>query len=83
MKLLVIGHSVLDFIKSDEKSKKSAGGIYYTVSALNRLKERDDEFYLCSQYDDETYEFFSSEFEKVNTNYLNKVKKIPRGLFIV
>ena len=78
MKLLVIGHSVLDFIKSDEKSKKSAGGIYYTVSALNRLKERDDEFYLCSQYDDETYEFFSSEFEKVNTNYLNKVKKIPR-----
>ena len=78
MKLLVIGHSVLDFIKSDENLRKSAGGIFYTVSMLNHLKTEDDEIYLCSQFDDETYEFFSSEFEKVNRDYLQKVKKIPR-----
>ncbi len=32
MKLLVIGHSVLDFIKDSEADKISAGGIFYAVS---------------------------------------------------
>ena len=78
MKLLVIGHSVLDFIKSDKMEKISAGGIYYTISTLNRLKKNDDEIFLCSQYDDESYNYFKPEFEKVNNKYLQKVKKIPR-----
>lgn len=78
MKLLVIGHSVLDFIKSDIEQKISAGGIFYTISALNRLTSNDDEIYLCSQYDDETYNHFRAEFEKVNKKYLQKVEKIPR-----
>ena len=78
MKLLVVGHSVLDFIKSDKEQKISAGGIFYSISALNHLTSSDDEIYLCSQYDDETYNHFKSEFEKVNKKYFQKVEKIPR-----
>ncbi|MBK7501197.1 MAG: carbohydrate kinase family protein [Ignavibacteriales bacterium] len=78
MKLLVIGHSVLDFIISDKEQKISAGGIFYSISALNHLTSIDDEIYLCSQYDDETYTHFKSEFEKVNKKYFQKVEKIPR-----
>jgi sugar/nucleoside kinase (ribokinase family) len=78
MNLLVIGHSVLDFIKSDKEQKTSAGGIFYSISALNRLTASNDEIYLCSQYDDETYTHFKSEFEKVNKKYFQKVEKIPR-----
>ena len=78
MKLLVIGHSVLDFIKSNKEQKISAGGIFYSISALNHLTSTDDEIYLCSQYDDETYTHFKSEFEKVNKKYFQKVEKIPR-----
>ncbi len=78
MKLLIIGHSVLDFIKSDKIEKISAGGIYYTITALNRLKENDDQIFLCSQFDDESYNYFKPEFEKVNSKLLQKVDKIPR-----
>lgn len=78
MKLLVVGHSVLDFIKSDKIEKISAGGIYYTISAINRLKENDDEIFLCSQFDDETFSYFKPEFEKVNSSFLQKTDKIPR-----
>jgi len=78
MKLLVIGHSVLDFIISDKEQKISAGGIFYSISALNHLTSIDDEIYLCSQYDDETYTHFKSEFEKVSKKYFQKVEKIPR-----
>jgi sugar/nucleoside kinase (ribokinase family) len=78
MKLLAIGHSVLDFVKSDTAQNTSAGGIFYTISALNRLKSNDDEVFLCSQFDDETYDYFRPEFEKLNTSFLQKVEKIPR-----
>jgi sugar/nucleoside kinase (ribokinase family) len=78
MKLLVIGHSVLDFIKSDKDQKISAGGIFYTISVLNRLKLNDEEIFLSTQFDDETYDYFKPEFEKVNNKFLQKVEKIPR-----
>ena len=78
MKLLVVGHSVLDYIKYETQQKISAGGIFYSISALNRLKSDEDELFLCSQFDDETYSYFKPEFEKVNNKFLQKVEKIPR-----
>ena len=78
MKLLVIGHSVLDFIKSESIKKISAGGIFYSISALNRMKQNDDEIFLCSQFEDENYNYFKPEFEKVNNKFLQRVEKIPR-----
>ena len=73
MKLLIIGHSVLDFIKSETKQKISAGGIFYSISALNRLKSEEDELFLCSQYDEETFHYFKPEFEKSGmSDYLIK-----------
>ena len=72
MKLLVIGHSVLDFIQLDRKVSTSAGGIYYTISALNRLNINKDEIFLCSQYDEETFHYFSLEFDKINRSFLSK-----------
>lgn len=78
MKLLVIGHSVLDFIKLDNEQLINAGGIFYSISALNRIKSNGDEIFLCSQFDEETFNYFKSEFEKVNNRFLQKVEKIPR-----
>ena len=78
MRLLVIGHSVFDTIKLDNQHKKGAGGIYYSISALNRMKQRDDEIFLYSQFDEETYDYFKPEFEKIDNRYLQKVKMIPK-----
>jgi sugar/nucleoside kinase (ribokinase family) len=78
MNLLVIGHSVLDFINDGNSIKQNAGGIHYTISALNRFKSKEDEIYLCSQFDTDTYRYFQLEFEKINNSYLTKVDKIPR-----
>ena len=45
---------------------------------LINIKTKDDEIFLCSQFDEETYKYFKSIFEQVNNKYLHKVKKIPR-----
>ena len=78
MKLLVIGHSVFDFITKENKIINNAGGIYYTIQALRKLKQSDDEIYLCSQYDLETFKYFQSEYDNVNKDYMQKVNSIPR-----
>lgn len=78
MKLLVIGHSVFDVIEDETGLKESPGGIFYTVSALNKINLPEDEIFLCSCYDDNTHHFFLTEFSKVNTSLLNRVEKIPR-----
>ena len=78
MKLLVIGHSVFDTIEDDFGIKQSPGGIFYTISALNKIKSVEDEIFLCSAYDDETYHHFKSEFDKVNISSLKKIDKISR-----
>lgn len=78
MKLLIIGHSVLDFINDGEVDKISAGGIYYAVSALNRICSSDDVIFLCTQYDENSYDYFKPEYDKIKKDYLQKVEKIPR-----
>lgn len=78
MNLLVIGHSVLDFISDDGDKKISPGGIYYTIKALNRIKLFDDKLFLCTQVDEENYEYFKDEFDKVNQIYFEKVDSIPK-----
>lgn len=78
MRLLVIGHSVFDVIEDGFSIRKSPGGIFYTIYALNKIKNTEDEIFLCSCFDDETFHYFESEFDKVNISLLNKIEKISR-----
>lgn len=78
MRLLVIGHSVFDVIEDGLNIRKSPGGIFYTIYALNKIKNKEDEIFLCSCFDDETFHYFESEFGKVNISLLNKIEKISR-----
>ncbi len=78
MKILVIGHSVFDFIDDGKSVTQSSGGIFYTISALNKIKSVDDEIFLCSQFDEESYRYFEGEFRKINCTYLMKTGRIPR-----
>lgn len=83
MKLLIIGHSVLDHIKIARETSISAGGIYYAVRQINYMKTADDQVYLCSQIDDQSYKYFKSEFEKVNKEFLEKEESIPKVHLVI
>ena len=66
MKLLIIGHSVEDHFISSEKEEIKPGGIYYTASALNYLKNPGDEILLLTAVEKENYKLFSQVFDMVN-----------------
>ena len=78
MKLLIIGHSVEDHFISTENEVVKPGGIFYTASALNYLKDSDDRVLLLTAIEKENYKLFSDVFDNFDENYFQKVDSIPK-----
>lgn len=70
MKILVIGQSVIDNINTPNLKIKQAGGIFYTILGLNAIIGQDDEVYLVSSVEKNSYKYFKEEYEKVNKKYM-------------
>ena len=78
MKLLIIGHSVEDHFLSGEKEEIKPGGIFYTASALNYIKDPGDEIVLLTAVEKENFSLFSNLYDKFNKNYFQDVDSMPK-----
>jgi sugar/nucleoside kinase (ribokinase family) len=78
MKFLIIGHSVEDHVLSGEKEEIKPGGIYYTASALNSLKEEEDEIILHTAIERNNYNLFSSLYDNFKNDYFENVDAMPK-----
>ncbi|PJA97739.1 MAG: hypothetical protein CO128_10995, partial [Ignavibacteriales bacterium CG_4_9_14_3_um_filter_30_11] len=77
MKILVIGQSVVDNIKTPSLKIIQAGGIYYTILGLNTIIQPSDEIYLITSVEKKSYKYFKEEYDKVNKKYLIWSDLIP------
>ena len=77
MKLLVIGQSVADIIDFNGKRTLKPGGIFYSIIALNNLKENQDKISLVTAVDKKHYLLFKDEYEKLDEKVFNHVENIP------
>ncbi len=77
MKLLVIGHSVLDKINRDNKVETKPGGIFYSAVTLANLMNKNDEIYLMTEFDNINIKYFRKVYEKFNLTLSKKVDEIP------
>ena len=80
MKLLVIGQSVVDYVKTADKIIVQPGGIFYTVTGLLSCADKIDAIFLCTSIEKANYNLFSDVFEKVNTTFFQKAGSIPKVL---
>ena len=78
MKLLVIGHSVLDKIILKDEVKIQPGGIYYSVLGFTNLAQPGDEVYLLTSMDADNRLYFDSAFSKVQKDFIRNTKSIPK-----
>lgn len=76
MKLLLIGQSVEDHIYYKEEYNIRPGGIYYSVSALQKIIDKEDEVFLCTSYR-KGDSLFSDIYENIQQDYLNYNDVIP------
>lgn len=83
MKLLIIGHSVVDHIYTGDSELVAPGGIYYSSIGFNSMKKEDDEFYLLTSTSKDDYTHFQKAFEKFNLNHAVKCESVPHvNLFV-
>jgi sugar/nucleoside kinase (ribokinase family) len=69
MKILLIGHSAEDHIYYKDTVQLKPGGLFYTSAAMLNIKDEDDEVYVITSIDDNSYHLFSSVYDKLNNDY--------------
>ena len=69
MKLLIVGHSVVDRINYKGNKELKPGGIFYSTIALRYLAEQDNEIFLCSSMCKKDEYLFKDIYEIVITSY--------------
>ncbi len=77
MKLLIIGHSVVDHIYYENEKRTNPGGIYYSSIGFNAVKQLDDELVLLTSFSEIDYKYFQKLYSKFDLNYANKLTAIP------
>ena len=77
MKILVIGHSVVDKILTLKGVETKPGGIFYTMSALKAISSENDGIFLCTFSSSEYEKLFKPVYSEVNSEYIFEKKDIP------
>lgn len=78
MKLLVIGHSVVDKIISGNDALIKPGGICYSILGLKCFIEESDEVFLCSTLSKSDEYLFTGLYNKISGEYISYSDKIPQ-----
>lgn len=77
MRILIIGHPVLDYVEYEGTTTIQPGGIFYTAAGFASQKSASDKFYLLTCTDDKTDKYFSSVFSQFDLTYSQKTGLIP------
>ncbi len=77
MKILVIGHSVVDKIFTLKGMETKPGGIFYTVFALNAIRFENDELFLCTYTRPEFEKLFKHVYSQLNSEFIFENEDIP------
>jgi sugar/nucleoside kinase (ribokinase family) len=78
MKLLVIGNTVVDTIDFNGEIAVKPGGIFYTITALNNFKEKQDKISLVTAIDKKHYLLFENEYKKLDEKIFENVESVPK-----
>lgn len=77
MKLLIIGHSVVDHIINNESEIIKPGGIYYSTIGFKGVRKDDDDFFLLTSSSSKDKKYFKRLFNEFNLDFVNHLEKIP------
>ncbi len=77
MKLLIIGHSVLDYVEYNGNVTIQPGGIFYTAAGFANQKKDKDKLFLLTSLDGINDEYFNKAFSQFDLSYSEKTSAIP------
>lgn len=77
MKILLIGHSIIDNIKRGGEYKTFPGGIFYSLLGTMSVSRSEDEIYLLTGYNSKSFHLFDKLYSKVSLRYSQIIDDLP------
>lgn len=77
MKIVIVGHTVEDYIQYTDRLENKPGGIFYSSAGFTFLKDDADEILLCTSVTESKMPLFKFVYEKLNSKYFDYVDAIP------
>lgn len=77
MKILLIGHSIIDHFENDTDNRIYPGGIYYSALGLLSVCKSNDEIFLLTGINDNTHSIFKNIYDKVNLTFSIELNNMP------
>ncbi len=77
MRLLILGHSVLDYVEQENNVTIQPGGIFYTAVGFACKKRAEDKLFLLTSFDGMHNKYFEQAFSPFDLAYSLQTKTIP------
>lgn len=77
MKILLIGHSIIDHILQRDIDFIYPGGIFYSAVGMNQISSKNDEIYLVTGYKSAKYSLFEKLYSRLNIDLSHELEKLP------
>ncbi len=77
MKILVIGHSIIDHFEKGHSTKVYPGGIYYSTLGFLSVKKTNDIIYLLTGYNYKSRDLFDRIYKRVELKYSGELTNMP------
>lgn len=80
MKILLIGHSIIDHFDESGNEISKPGGIFYSSLGILSLVKPEDEIFLLTGWNQKTIHLFEKLYSKANLTFANKIEEMPEVL---
>lgn len=77
MKIILIGHSIIDHFEGPEIEISKPGGIFYSLLGIFSLAKAEDEIFLLTGWNKDTINLFEKIYSKTNLTFAHKVEVMP------
>ena len=72
MKILLVGHSVVDHVYRTREGTKTPGGMFYAALGMDSVKDEEEELFLLTSQDGINDELFNNCYKDFRLDFANK-----------
>jgi len=77
MKIVLVGHSIIDHFEGKEEKKSLPGGIFYSTIGINSVQKSTDKIYLLTGWNRNSFHLFEKLYSKVHFDRTNELINMP------
>jgi len=77
MKIILIGHSIIDHFDGTKEKISKPGGIFYSTIGINSIKKSTDQIYLLTGWNRKSFHLFKDLYSKVELDRTSELIDMP------